>query len=50
MQQSKALAMLNKVAFYGLLAVICLYTLFPYYWAFVSSIKPNSELSQTPVP
>lgn len=32
-----------------LLAVIVLYTVFPYYWAFVSSIKPNAELFATPV-
>lgn len=41
--------LLNRVAFYALLAFIFVYTLFPYYWAIVSSIKPNSELFVTPV-
>jgi trehalose/maltose transport system permease protein len=42
---------LKKVAFGVLLAVIALYTLFPFYWAIVSSLKTGSELFEvTPWP
>jgi trehalose/maltose transport system permease protein len=34
----------GKIAFYALLALILIYTVFPFYWAFVSSIKPRAEL------
>ncbi|HET9015190.1 MAG TPA: carbohydrate ABC transporter permease [Thermomicrobiaceae bacterium] len=37
------------VLFYLALAVILLYILFPFYWAFRSSIAPNNELFTTPV-
>lgn len=40
---------LNRILFYVVLSSIVLYTLFPYYWAIVSSIKPNGELFVTPV-
>lgn len=33
-------------AFYALLAVIMIYTVFPFYWAIVSSLKTGSELFQ----
>src|SRR5262245_58555825 len=36
--------LLKKVAFYLLLAVITVYTLFPFYWAIVSSLKTGSAL------
>jgi trehalose/maltose transport system permease protein len=35
---------LKKVSFYLLLAVIAVYTLFPFYWAIVSSLKTGSAL------
>src|SRR4051812_12597048 len=34
----------KKIAFWLLLAVIAVYTLFPFYWAIVSSLKTGSEL------
>ncbi len=40
---------MRRLSFYALLTLIIGYTVFPYYWAFVSSIKPNSELFATPV-
>jgi trehalose/maltose transport system permease protein len=40
---------MKKFAFYVVLGVILVYTIFPYYWAIVSSIKPNEELFVTPV-
>lgn len=49
MSKAKTLHLLNRAAFYALLAVIGIFTLFPYYWAFVSSLKGNGELFQTPV-
>ncbi|HWQ14050.1 MAG TPA: carbohydrate ABC transporter permease [Roseiflexaceae bacterium] len=35
---------LGKAAFYALLLVILVYTVFPFYWAFVTSIKPQGEI------
>ncbi|MDB5101785.1 MAG: binding-protein-dependent transport system inner rane component [Cyanobacteria bacterium RYN_339] len=40
---------MKKFSFYVVMTLILLYTIFPYYWAIVSSIKPNSELFVTPV-
>lgn len=40
---------MRRVGFYLMLAVIAVYTLFPYYWALVSSLKPESELFSTPL-
>lgn len=40
---------MRRLGFYLLLAVIAVYTLFPYYWALVSSLKPESELFSTPL-
>ncbi|MFO7169047.1 MAG: carbohydrate ABC transporter permease [Chloroflexota bacterium] len=37
-----------RIAFYLLLILILIYTIFPFYWAFVSSIKPSGELFATP--
>ena len=36
--------LLGKIGFYCLLAVIVFYTVFPFYWAIVSSLKTGSEL------
>jgi trehalose/maltose transport system permease protein len=35
---------LGRTAFYLFLALIIFYTVFPFYWAIVSSLKPGSEL------
>jgi trehalose/maltose transport system permease protein len=35
---------LGRIAFYLFLALIIFYTVFPFYWAIVSSLKPGSEL------
>jgi trehalose/maltose transport system permease protein len=40
---------LGRFAFYLLLLVIFVYIIFPFYWAFRSSITPSSELFATPV-
>ncbi len=40
----RARKLLGRVAFYLLLLVIIFYTVFPFYWAIVSSLKSGSEL------
>lgn len=40
---------LLRWAFYGLLSLVLVYTVFPYYWAIASSLKGNEELFSTPV-
>ncbi len=40
----KAKKLLGRIAFYLLLALIVFYTVFPFYWAIVSSLKAGSEL------
>ena len=40
----KARRLLGQVAFYLFLALIIFYTVFPFYWAIVSSLKAGSEL------
>ena len=40
----KAKKLLGRVAFYLFLALIVFYTVFPFYWAIVSSLKAGSEL------
>jgi trehalose/maltose transport system permease protein len=40
---------LNRVLFWILVVVIIFYTVFPFVWAVISSIKPNAELFTTPV-
>src|ERR1051326_5921547 len=39
----------SRVLFYLVLAIIFLYIVFPFYWAFRSSITPDGELFVTPV-
>ena len=36
--------LIGRIAFYLFLAVIVIYTVFPFYWAIVSSLKSGSEL------
>ncbi|MCU0683428.1 MAG: carbohydrate ABC transporter permease [Polyangiaceae bacterium] len=38
----------GRVAFYLLVGAVLVYTIFPFFWAFLSSIKPNNELFATP--
>ena len=40
----------GKVAFWLLVALILIYTLFPFYWAIATSLKRSSDLFTTPVP
>ena len=40
---------LNRILFWILVVVIIFYTVFPFVWAVISSIKPNAELFSTPV-
>ncbi len=39
----------NRVLFWILVVFIIFYTIFPFVWALISSIKPNAELFTTPV-
>jgi trehalose/maltose transport system permease protein len=39
---------LGKVLFWVLIVFILIYTLFPFYWAVVSSLTPDSQLFNTP--
>jgi trehalose/maltose transport system permease protein len=40
----------GKVGFWLLIAAIILYTLFPFYWAVMSSLTPSNDLFKSPVP
>ncbi|MBA3450245.1 MAG: carbohydrate ABC transporter permease [Chloroflexia bacterium] len=40
---------INRILFWILVVVIIFYTVFPFVWALLSSIKPNAELFTTPV-
>jgi len=40
----------GKAAFWLLVGLILLYTLFPFYWAVATSLKRSSDLFKTPVP
>lgn len=40
------LAILSRIGFILLILVILVYTLFPFYWAIISSLKTNQELVQ----
>jgi trehalose/maltose transport system permease protein len=39
---------LSKIGFWLLIIVIFVYLLFPFYWAFISALKTQAELIQTP--
>lgn len=41
--------MLGNLLFWALILLIIFYTLFPFYWAVVSSITPSNQLFSTPV-
>lgn len=38
----------GRIGFSALITLIFLYTAFPFYWALISALKPESELIQTP--
>jgi trehalose/maltose transport system permease protein len=40
---------INRLLFWILVVFIIFYTVFPFVWAVISSIKPNAELFKTPV-
>jgi trehalose/maltose transport system permease protein len=42
-------ALLGRAGLYVLVVAIVVFTVFPFAWAFLSSIKPNAELFATPV-
>lgn len=48
-QRRKRNELIGRIAFWFLIIIIMIYTLFPFYWAIVSSLKPSSELFDTPV-
>lgn len=39
---------LPRIGFWALVVLIFLYTVFPFYWAFISALKPEAELIRTP--
>lgn len=43
-RKSGILPILGKIGFWFLILVILVYTLFPFYWAIVSSLKSNNEI------
>jgi trehalose/maltose transport system permease protein len=43
------LQVVGKVLFWALVVFLFLYTLFPFYWAFVTALKPPAALGQFPV-
>jgi trehalose/maltose transport system permease protein len=47
-QKFDVFGFIGRVLFYLLIAFILIYTLFPFYWAIVSSLKPNNEIFNTP--
>ncbi len=40
---------IGRIGFFLLVATIIVYTLFPFYWAIVSSLTPTNDLYRTPV-
>ncbi|ACZ41321.1 binding-protein-dependent transport systems inner membrane component [Thermobaculum terrenum ATCC BAA-798] len=49
MSRSRSWKVITKLLFYLLVAVIIVYTVFPFYWALRSAITPTGELFSTPV-
>lgn len=45
----KPSAVIGKILFYLLVVTILFYTIFPFYWMAVSSLKPDSDLFTTPL-
>ncbi|MGB3307276.1 MAG: carbohydrate ABC transporter permease [Thermomicrobiales bacterium] len=42
-------SIIGRIAFWILVVVVVVYTLFPFYWAIVSSLTPTNDLYVTPV-
>jgi trehalose/maltose transport system permease protein len=42
-------SILGRIGFWLLIVIIVVYTLFPFYWAIVSSLTPTNDLYRTPV-
>jgi trehalose/maltose transport system permease protein len=49
MTKNPVVRVIERIGFYLLVLIILVYTIFPFYWAFISSIKPNNELFSVPV-
>ncbi|CAN5818680.1 carbohydrate ABC transporter permease [soil metagenome] len=47
--RTKFMNILRRIPFYLLVLVIAVYLMFPFYWAFRSSITPDADLFATPV-
>jgi trehalose/maltose transport system permease protein len=48
-RQIKPGELINKILFYILVLIILIYTIFPFYWAIVTSLKQPARLFDTPV-
>lgn len=48
MTRNPMLERLEKIGFWLLVAAIFIFTMFPFYWAFVGSLKPESEIQSPP--
>jgi trehalose/maltose transport system permease protein len=48
-QSAETGKIVNRVLFWLLILVILAYTIFPFYWAIITSFKPSGELFDTPV-
>lgn len=49
MQARQMRRTISRIIFYILVVAVLVYTIFPFYWAMVSSVKPSGELFTTPV-
>ncbi len=47
-KQADPLAILRRIGFYIILAVVVIYMMFPFYWAINSSLKTEPQLQMTP--
>ncbi len=47
-QPVKLIDRLGQIGFGALVVLIFLYTIFPFYWALISALKPEAELIRTP--
>jgi len=47
-RRATPMKVLGRIGFWFLIVVIFIYLIFPFYWAFISALKTQSELIQTP--
>ena len=47
-KKTDVVGIISRVFFWILIVALMFYTLFPFYWAIVSSLKPNNEIFATP--